>query len=275
MEQAIYLNYIRIRRKSSEKRQLAEAVKLCKEAGFTRFDYFSDSLDDAKRERELFDSQAVKVIQSHCPFFRYQDNGLEKFRRTAGEAVKIAAALGAEFLVIHADEYRMNDEISRKEMLKITREYLAPVVDLCGQYGLKTAIENLFEEKGPGHRTRFCSEAEEVIDVIESFPGTGIGCCWDSGHHHVSFGDEKFFEKLEMLAPYIICTHIHDNRYGVDMHKPAFFGTIDWEKVMEVLKKYHYQGDFSWEFVHDRVPDAVYGEYLRFIHASGNYLLNL
>jgi len=275
MEQAIYLNYIRIRRKSSEKRPLAEAVRLCKEAGFTRFDYFSDSLDDAKRERELFDSQAVKVIQSHCPFFRYQDNGLEKFRRTAEEAVKIAAALGAEFLVIHADEYRMNDEISRKEMLKITREYLAPVVDLCGQYGLKAAIENLFEEKGPGHRTRFCSEAEEVIDVIESFPGTGIGCCWDSGHHHVSFGDEDFFEKLEMLAPYILCTHIHDNRYGVDMHKPAFFGTIDWERVISVLKKYDYNGDFNWEFVHDRVPDEVYGEYLRFIHASGNYLLNL
>ena len=42
-----------------------------------------------------------------------------------------------------------------------------------------------------------------------------------------------------------------------------------------LLKKYHYQGDFSWEFVHDRVPDAVYGEYLKFINASGNYLLNL
>lgn len=275
MEQAITLNYIQIRRKSSEKRPLAEAVKLCREAGFTNFDYISDSFENALRDREILDSMQVKVTQSHCPFFRYQDDGLNKFKSAASEAVKSAAALGAQFFVVHADEYRMDDEISFDKMLKITHEYLAPVVDLCGEYGMRVAVENLFEEKGRPHRTRFCSEAEEVIGVIESFPDTGIGCCWDSGHHHVSFGDEDFFEKLEMLAPYILCTHIHDNRYGVDMHKPAFFGTIDWERVISVLKKYDYNGDFNWEFVHDRVPDEVYGEYLRFIHASGNYLLNL
>ena len=275
MEQAIYLNYIQIRRQSTQKRSLEEAVQLCKNAGFYRFDYLSDVLDDAERDREIFDKAGVKVIQSHCPFFRYKEDGINKFKEEAPKAVKAAAKLGAEFFVIHADEYRMNDEISFDEMMKVTREYLAPVIDLCAEYGLRPAIENLFEEKGRPHRTRFCSEAEEVIGVIESFPGTGIGCCWDSGHHHVSFGDDDFFPKLEMLAPYIICTHMHDNRYGVDMHKPAFFGTINWERVMEILKQYNYPGDFSWEFVHDRVPDAVYGEYLKFIKASGDYLLSL
>lgn len=275
MEQSINLKFVQLQRLNSKKRPLSEAVKLCKNAGFHRFDYLSDSLEDAYREKDFFDSQSVKVIQSHCPFFRYQEDGLNKFKAAAPQAVKIAAALKAEFFVIHADEYRMNDDISSKEMLKKTYEYLAPIVDLCGEYGMKVAVENLFEEIEAPHRSRFCSEVEEVIAVINSFPGSGIGCCWDSGHHNVAFGTEKFFEKLEILAPYIICTHMHDNNYGRDMHKPAFFGNIAWEKVTEILKKHHYAGDWSWEFVYERIPDALYSEYLKFIHAAGSCLLNM
>ena len=78
-----------------------------------------------------------------------------------------------------------------------------------------------------------------------------------------------------MLAPHIVCTHMHDNRYGIDMHKPAFFGGIDWKKVMEILKKAGYQGDFTWEFVYERIPDGLYKEYLHFMHSIGDYLSKL
>lgn len=80
-------------------------------------------------------------------------------------------------------------------------------------------------------------------------------------------------EKLELLAPYIICTHLHDNNSQHDMHKPAFIGNIEWENVVDVLKRHHYAGDLSWEFVYERIPDALYGDYLKFIHATGCFLL--
>ena len=281
MELSINLDFVQLRHGTDAKRSVEEALDLCREAGFMRLDYLvnvlnPDYLEQAKLAREALDARGMRVIQSHCPFFRYGENGLAKFKEFAPRAVEAAAVLGADYLVIHADEYRSGGEFDAAESLRQTREYLAPVVDLCVQKGVRPAIENLFEDKfGGPDRSRYTSEAEEVLAVLESFPGSGIGCCWDSGHHNVSFGEERFFEKLEMLAPHIVCTHMHDNRYGIDMHKPAFFGGIDWKKVMEILKKAGYQGDFTWEFVYERIPDGLYKEYLHFMHSIGDYLSNL
>ena len=281
MEQAINLGFVQCRYGTEEKRSVSEALDLCREAGFRHLDYLvdvakPDYLEQARRDREAVDARGMKVIQSHCPFFRYGENGVEKFKEFAPRAVDAAAILGAEFLVIHADEYRSGGEFDAAETLRQTQEYLKPVIERCVQKGVRPAIENLFEDKyGGPQRSRYTSEAEEVLAVIESFPGSGIGCCWDSGHHNVSFGVDRFLEKLEILAPHIVCTHMHDNKYGFDMHKPAFFGSIDWAKVMEVLKKAGYQGDFSWEFVYERMPDALYKEYLHFMHSIGEYLCKL
>ena len=275
MRQAIHLNHLQIRRGTPQTRSLASTVSMCRKVGFQYFDYLPDDFSSTTADREIFDSLGAKVIQSHCPFFRYENDGLSLFRKIAPQAVKSAALLGAEFFVIHADEYRIDNDMTFDEILKITCEYLAPVIDLCGEYGLTPAIGNLFEEKGRNNRTRFCSETEDVIAIIESFPGSGIGCCWDSGHHHVSFGRELFFDKLEELAPYIVCTHLHDNYSFRDMHNPAFVGSIEWEKVMSVLKKYHYQGVLNWEFAHGTFPDEIYEVYLNLIKVSGDYLLKL
>lgn len=281
MELSINLDFVQLRYGTDAKRSVEEALDLCREAGFMRLDYLvnvltPDYLEQAKLAREALDARGMRVVQSHCPFFRYGENGLEKFKEFAPRAVEASAVLGADYLVIHADEYRSGGEFDAAESLRQTREYLAPVVDLCVQKGVRPAIENLFEDKfGGPDRSRYTSEAEEVLAVLESFPGSGIGCCWDSGHHNVSFGEERFFEKLEMLAPHIVCTHMHDNRYGIDMHKPAFFGGIDWKKVMEILKKAGYQGDFTWEFVYERIPDGLYKEYLHFMHSIGDYLSKL
>lgn len=273
--QSIHINHLQIRRNSPELRPLDHTIKLCQQAGFDYFDYLPDDLENAAADREIFDSLGAKVIQSHCPFFRHKPNGLEIFKKCAPQAVKSAAVLGAEFFVIHADEYRLEPGMSFHHALKATREYLAPVIDLCGEYGLKPAIENLFEEKNRDDRTRFCSRTDEVIAVIESFPGTNIGCCWDSGHHNVSFGKNDFAEKLEELAPYIICTHLHDNYQNRDVHNPAFVGSIEWEKAMAILKKHHYNGVLNWEFAHGAFPDEIFETYLKLIKVSGDYLSTL
>ena len=78
-----------------------------------------------------------------------------------------------------------------------------------------------------------------------------------------------------MLAPYIICTHLHDNFQTRDTHNPAFAGSVPWEDVMAVLKKHQYNGPLNWEFAHGIFPDEVYEAYLHLIKVSGNYLSTL
>ena len=63
---------------------LSEGLALCREAGFLELDYLSnwncnDYIEQAKRARDFFDRNGFVVHQTHCPFFRYQPNGIELF----------------------------------------------------------------------------------------------------------------------------------------------------------------------------------------------------
>ena len=280
MRQGINLGFV-LKKRNAPDRSPGEAVALCRDAGFSIVDYLTPVVEEDWREqaeaaRELMDSCGVEVHQAHCPFFRYKEGGLKLFAEYAPRAVRAASILGAEFFVIHADEYREPDSFDFERILRKTREYLAPVVDLCAQAGIRPAIENLFEdgfETPTGGRSRFTSKTEEVIAVIESFPGSGIGCCWDSGHAQCAYG-EHCIDELEKLAPYVTCTHMHDNSYGVDQHKLAFFGNLNWERVMEILKNAGYPGEFTWEFVYERFPDVLLPDFLRLAHKTGEYLIH-
>ena len=73
MKQGINLGYVCHRRNSEEKRELADALILCREAGFSELDYLSSVQTDDYREtahfcREAMERAGVKVHQSHCPF---------------------------------------------------------------------------------------------------------------------------------------------------------------------------------------------------------------
>jgi len=267
-----------IRRNATERRSLEESLELCRNAGIMHLDYLppikeDDYLETAKRQREVIESKGMTVHQTHSPFFRYQKNGFQEFPKAAVRSVLASAAIGAKFMVIHADEYRPEGTFDQEDVLRHTVEYLTPIMELCQKHGIRLAVENLFEEDlNSGIRSRYTSYPEEVLAVINSFPGTGIGCCLDTGHLNVSCREKDYILNLEKLAPYVVCTHIHDN-CGWDLHKPAYFGSIPWEDVVKTLRKAGYTGDWTWEFVYERVPDEVYPAYLNMAKAFGDHLV--
>lgn len=281
MKQGINLGYVCHRRNSEEKRELAEALILCREAGFSELDYLSSVQTDDYREtahfcREAMERAGVKVHQSHCPFFRYRENGISLFREFAPRAVEAASVLGAEYLVIHADEYRPSGPYDPDEVLERNYDLVAPVVEQCLERGISPAFENLFEDHlgAPDGRSRFCSEPEEVLALVERFHDPRVGVCLDTGHAQCSGGNDHI-RVLELLENHLFCTHIHDNYYGCDLHLPAFFGTVCWESVMSRLAACGYSGNFTWELVYGRFPDPLLPDYLAFLHRIGEYLLNM
>ncbi|MDX9978609.1 MAG: TIM barrel protein, partial [Lentisphaeria bacterium] len=194
MELGINPGYVRKQRGNPQGRPMEEALLLCRNAGFTQLDYLSELGDDweqiAHRRREEIDRRGLVVHQSHCPFFRYQKDGAGRFAEVAPRAVRAAAILGAQFLVVHADEYRVTDRFDESEILTATYDYLAPVVELAKQSGIRIAVENLFEDgSGPqvNGRSRYTSTVEEVLAVIDRFNDPVVGCCWDFGHGRCSY----------------------------------------------------------------------------------------
>ena len=151
-------------------------------------------------------------------------------------------------------------------------ELFAPIVEAAEKKGLNIAFENVFEDGLP--QKRFCSEAEELKELILKFNSRCVSCCWDFGHAHVAF-KEKQAEKIEYMKNLITCTHVHDNSHGTDQHLPPFYGEINWKDCMKALKKSGYSGNLSFEFVYGAIPEAVAKTFLDSVYNTGEYLTEL
>lgn len=99
--------------------------------------------------------------------------------------------------------------------------------------GVKVAIENLpdpypFLMKSVNHFQKFYEET-----------GEDVGLALDIGHANLNGQIELF---LENLSDRIIHVHAHDNNGKTDQHLGIGYGTVNWEKTAELLKKTSYSG---------------------------------
>ena len=278
---AEYLHHIR---KSEQKRPSGECIRMCREAGFRFVDILPNMLSDsweAERDemREAAQKYGVTIHQGHMPMNRYTRNPADEFRKIKLRAVEAAADLGIQHLVVHADEYVVPESgFNPDEALKFTYEDLAPVVELAKKCGVGIAVENVFEDGFgavvSGGRSRYTSEIDELLAVIEKFNDPIVSCCWDFGHGHVQFG-ENSLEMLRKVGKYLSSTHVHDSCFNHDTHLPIYFGNIDWEKAVEILREVNYQGKFTYEFVYGRIPDALLPMYLKTAYQTAAYLIGV
>lgn len=280
MKLAMNPAYIR-RRRDGTLREETEIFKLCYDAGFSEYDYSPNvSADDweerTKRLADFVGNMGGQVHQSHAPMNRYAKVDLAVFTEKVYRLIKASAIMGAKYVVIHADEYWAPDgkEFAPEDALAWITEYYRPMVEYAANLGLTIAVENLFEDGcGPrkGERSRYTHYVEEVIAVMDAFREYGAGCCWDYGHGHVAYGKADV-EAIQKLAPRIVCTHVHDNYYGKDLHLIPYFGDIDWTAHMKLLREAGYTGNLSLELVYGSYPDAMVEDMLHYAYRAAETL---
>lgn len=250
---------------------MAQAAELLSKNGFTALDYTppvaSDNWQAVMRENlDIFSSFGLRVHQTHAPYNRYGKWGANH-KLYIERAVEASAAMGAEFMVAHGDEFDYESmEYSPEAALAYNHDYFLPYVEMAEKAGVGVAFENLFCEST--RPARFCSEIEELLPLIESFDSKNVTCCWDFGHASVSFGEAQP-EKLAQAAKYITCTHVHDNDTRSDEHLPPFFGKIEWKKCMDILKNSGYGGTLSYEIVHGKIPPEVAPDFVKMLASAG------
>ena len=283
MELSILLNYLLKKRGTAEHRSVRECAALCANAGFRYVDYTpdflrEDYLDAAKRDLDTLSQSGITVEQAHAPFNRYRAYKTEDFGRFFMRSFEAANAVGAKYMVVHADEYRTKDCYDAAQAENEAYEFLAPFVEYAEKNGMIVAIENVFEDTAwPmfDGKSRFTSRVDELIGIIERFHSANVKCCWDFGHAKCAFGTEHMLDALKQASKYVCCTHVHDNYYGKDLHLLPFLGDIEWESHMKYLGEIAYAGKFSFEFVYGRIPDELLPMMLNTAHSVGEYLLGL
>ncbi|MBP5530927.1 MAG: sugar phosphate isomerase/epimerase [Lentisphaeria bacterium] len=186
----------------------------------------------------------------------YDMDTLESFRSRRDmisdhvRALEIAAEFGSRTYTIHvgASHYVRREE-KLPELMKLAADTLEKLVPAAERNGVVLAVENAFEPPNSARRVR---------ELVEPYAGNEfVGVCFDTGHANImtmkpgkeieKFRDYMYrswfetglvFENdaLEILKPYIVTTHMHDNDGYGDSHSMPFDGDTDWEALVKELK---------------------------------------
>ena len=282
MNVSINANYFTRTRKKGLIHTHDECIKLCVDAGFRFLDYSFDVWCDGwESEADEIMNAAAKygavIEQSHAPYNFYSRCPMEVFLKALDRSADAAIRMGIRNLVFHADEYHPTPDTPYDANIALQQIYeiLAPCIEKTVSGGVRAALETVFEDHygvPKDKRSHFCGDIQELIDIIDKFNDPMVGCCWDFGHAKLAVGNDKHTDAIRQMGNRIICTHVHDNYYGKDLHLPPFMGDANWEELMPALKQAGYDDSLTFELVYGNLPDEQVPAFLKQLYYTGTIL---
>ncbi len=235
-----------------------EQIKLFAKVGFDGFFTAYENYDAIKRYKAVADSEGMLYQSVHAPMHavdKMWENGIEGERMTEllKECVNACADNNISIMVSH-----MFITFGKHNPTKIGLKSFEKVVLEAEKRNIKVAFEN--------------AEGDEYNDaVLTHFKGCDtVGFCWDTGH-------EMCYNHRDLMDEYgdmLIATHLNDNlgtqsvdgkiAAADDLHLFPFDGIGDWERIVDFLNKYDYNGELTFEVKakrkHGRRENDIYAE---------------
>ena len=183
---------------------------------------------------------------------------LERYVMLLENRVEFCYAIGGDAVVIHPPRVEEDGLSQRLERSKRVLDRMRP---LCEELGVFLAVENV-------HR----SDEKILEHYFEAYPPEYVGFCFDSGHANIH-GNMRalygFADRLRVL-------HLHDNKGKKDDHQPPYWGTIDWDEVMDWIGGSGYRKPLNFEIAHDpKLFNGMMKEYMEHSVASISRVMDL
>ena len=211
-----------------------------------------DHPEDVPAMHRLFDEFGISCHSAHglwrdgeeitVPFEGDRKRMLARVART----LELAAEFGGKTCTIHATTWA-NSTFDARPMEK-WREYISDalekLVPMAERLGVCIAMENIW---GP------TDTPLELAAYARRFDSPSFGLCYDAGHANVmsasgvrtwgclpwiweKYGDIQWFDDaLDIMLPYIVTAHLHDNNTADDHHDLPGKGNIDWKTLVPKL----------------------------------------
>jgi sugar phosphate isomerase/epimerase len=115
---------------------------------------------------------------------------------------------------------------------------LDEILPVARGLGIPLALENM-----PG-------DTWEVLDrLFDETPPDLVGLCYDSGHANIEVKGRPAdgIEHLERHLDRLQALHLHDNDGSGDQHRPPFYGTVDWPRLVADIRRSAYPRMLSFE----------------------------
>jgi len=191
--------------------------------------------------REALRGQGVTPT-AHASFYDINLASLNPLIREASarqllECIELAHDLGAEIVVVHPGELPGDYP---EGLLPLSRgnliEGLQKALVVAEALGVTLALEN----KARGRNRGLIHSPEEHLNLIEALDSPNCRAAFDVGHAH-TFG-LNLLRYLELILPYLVEVHLHDNDGSRDRHRPLGGGTIEFEPLLLALSQWGYHG---------------------------------
>lgn len=199
----------------------------------------------AQNLRKVGDEIGLPLERAHAPFYGLREDGTEDphDREMMERAIEVAHICGVKWMVFHPFQVEADGWYSYQKSKELNMKYFREYAALCRPYGVHIAIENMVGNKNRGRR--YCSGADELIDLVDSLDDPIFGICWDFGHAHLNGIDQV--QALRKIGKRLHCVHVDDNNGIFDDHYAPFMGTIPWVPIMKTIKEIEYDGDWTYE----------------------------
>ena len=266
-----------------------ENIKLIKEAGFSAFDlgldcsknilkeYFSgaDYLDKAHDLREYVNSLGFTCNQSHAPFGSHLGEAT-KDSQLFGQTVRsmeIASVLGAKGIVIHPMQF-LPYCYNKNELKEINYRFYSELLPFAEKYNIIIYTENMYQGHPASHVPvpSVCAWADEFCEYIDMINSPHFKGCLDIGH--TTLTGESLTRMIETLgADRLAALHIHDVKPQEDTHTIPYLCSVNYEEMLNGLKKIGYKGDITFESgnFERSFPKELYLPALKFTAEIGKY----
>jgi len=248
-----------------------EALKLAGEVGFsyvhwchqwnTDFIYTGSEINQIKKWLKEFD---LKLLDLHGSVGKEKNWFSDvEYQRLAGvELIKnridMTAELGGDAVVMHIPTCTKEEKEFNKKADNLQKS-LDELYNYSIGKKIKIAIENM-----PNDDFKF------IKKLLNHYSEKFLGLCYDSGHGNI--GKCEGLKFLDHVKDRLICVHLHDNDGKTDQHKNPFYGTVNWEELIKIIRKSSYKKPLNLEvgFQNIDVDDKM-----EFLKLSLNNLINI
>lgn len=202
--------------------------------------------------RKYLDLTGVKFVDSHAPFGPYIDMNVPDPSRRREMilrqklALNIAASFGVDTMTIHIGNDARFPEVPLERQTELVCEALSELLPEAEKCGITICIENIWFR---------INTPDMLLKIKSHFPTPNLGFCYDAGHANLMtngrafadgaaskawgmFGETPDWDDpiLEKMLPHIVNCHLHDNDGFEDSHQLCGKGSVDWKKVVSLLK---------------------------------------
>lgn len=235
--------------------QREEIFAACKKAGISRVEISCSDIGEAekidfKKMQELSKTYGIKLWSHHLPFWPFKEMDIsstnEKLRQQSvklcAEYIKRAGEVGIDKYVIHPSGEPI-DEADRPARIAAAKKSLSELADVAEEFGGVIAVEDL-------PRTCLGRDSADILELIGA--DERLRVCFDTNH----LLKEDIAHFIRNVGDKIITTHVSDYDRVNERHWLPGEGVIDWQELLDELKKINYSGVWLYE-INLKCPDSI------------------